>query len=86
MTPLEKTEAFYADLLRWYGDGDDKELRAAAKLLMVALLKLQQHDGPHWQGTVYEYINILANDPERFERMLESQRGETRDQGGATTH
>ena len=86
MTPLEKTEAFFTELTRWYGEGDERELRAAAKLLMVSLDKLSQHGGPHWQATVYEYVNILANDPEHFRRMLESQRGETRDRDGTTTH
>lgn len=86
MTPLEKTEAFYADLTRWYAEGDDKEMRAAAKLLMVALQKIEEHGGPHWLATVYEYVNILANDPERYRRMMESQRGETRGAGGSKPH
>ncbi|NEX19518.1 hypothetical protein G3480_04185 [Thiorhodococcus mannitoliphagus] len=76
MTPLEKTEALYRELIAGYGDGEERELRAAAKLLMVALSKLKEHGGPGWQGLVDEYLIMLRNDPERFERMLESNRGQ----------
>lgn len=74
-TPLERTEDFYTALVRWYGDGKDKEARAASKLLMVALDQLHRHAGANWQGTVYEYIHILASDPARFQQMLNAQRG-----------
>lgn len=74
MTPLEKVEALYEDLVEWYGDGEDREIRAATKLLMVALVKLQQHGGPSWQALVDEYRLMLANDPERFQRMLAANR------------
>ncbi len=46
MTPLEKVEAFYVELLEYYGDGDEREIRAAAKLLLVALAKFKEHGGP----------------------------------------
>ena len=38
-TPLEKIEALYSELTDWYGEADKKELRVAAKLLMVSLEK-----------------------------------------------
>ncbi len=79
MTPLEKVEALYAELVDWYGEGSDRETRAAAKLLMVALLKLKEHGGIGWQGLVDEYLLMLRNDPERFQRMLEANRGESKD-------
>jgi hypothetical protein len=75
MTPLERTEALYRELTAGYGEGDDAEMRAAAKLLMVALLKLKEHGGPGWQGLVDEYLIMLKNDPERFQRMLDANRG-----------
>ncbi|EXJ12620.1 hypothetical protein [Imhoffiella purpurea] len=75
MTPLEKTEALYRELVAWYGEGDDRETRAAAKLLMVALLKLKEHGGPGWRSLVDEYLRMLERDPERFLRMIDSNRG-----------
>ncbi|NEV64479.1 hypothetical protein [Thiorhodococcus minor] len=78
MTPLEKTEALYRELVAGYGEGEDRELRAAAKLLMVALDRLKAHGGPGWQGMVDEYLIMLRNDPERFDRMLESNRGHSK--------
>lgn len=76
MTPLEKTEALYEELVTWYEDGDKKEIRAASKLLMVALNKLHEHENRDWESLVKSYLDILANDPEHFRRMLDSQRGE----------
>jgi hypothetical protein len=78
MTPLEKTEALYEELVAWYEDGDTKELRAASKLLMVALDKLHEHGGRDWETLVESYVDILANDPAQFRRLLDSQRGEMR--------
>lgn len=80
-TPLERTETLYAELVNWYGDGSDRELRAAGKLLMVALDRLRAHGGDDWRALVDSYVDILDRDPERFGRMLESQRGETRAEG-----
>jgi hypothetical protein len=68
LTPLQKTD---------YEQGSDKELRAAAKLLMVALEKFREFGGSDWQELVNEYIDILAADPERFRRMLDIQRGKS---------
>ena len=75
-TPLEKVEQLYNQLVGWYGQGTDREVRAASKLLMIALLKLKEHGGFGWQGLVEEYILMLKNDPERFERILTANRGE----------
>lgn len=78
MTPLEKVEALYEELVAWYGEGPDRETRAASKLLMIALLKLKEHGGFDWQALVYEHLRMLQNDPARFQRMLETNRGETK--------
>ena len=76
MTPLERAEALYDELVAWYENGDDKEVRAASKLLMVALNRLRDYGGDDWETLVRGYVDILANDPDRFERMLNAQRGE----------
>jgi hypothetical protein len=79
MTPLEKVEALYEELVTGYGEGIDREIRAASKLLMVALLKLKEHGGFGWPGLVEDYLLILKNDPERYLRMLDANRGEQRE-------
>jgi hypothetical protein len=76
MTPLERAEALYEQLVDWYGEGEDREIRAASKLLMVALVKLKEHGGFGWEGLVEDHLIMLRNDPERYERMLEANRGE----------
>lgn len=78
MTPLEKVEALYAELVDWYGEADDREVRAASKLLMVALHELKAHGGPLWEGIVDEHLIMLRNDPQRYERMLDGNRGEAK--------
>jgi hypothetical protein len=78
MTPLEKTEALYEELVTWYENGDNKEIRAASKLLMVALNKLHEHGGREWETLIRSYVDILAKDPAHFRRLLDSQRGETK--------
>lgn len=78
MTPIEKVEALYDELVAWYAQGQDRETRAAAKLLMVALLKLKEHGGFGWQGLVEDYVLMLKNDPERFQRVLDANRGESK--------
>lgn len=76
MTPLERVETLYQELVHWYGEGTDREVRAASKLLMVALLKLKEHGGFGWQGLVEDYLLMLRNDPDRYLAMLEANRGE----------
>jgi hypothetical protein len=75
-TPLEKVEALYEELVDWYAEGSDREMRAASKLLMIALLKLNAHGGFGWQGLVEDYVLMLKQDPERYARILEANRGE----------
>ena len=81
MTPLEKAEALYLELVAGYGEGSDRELRAASKLLMVALIRLKEHGGPGWRELVDDYVTILKNDPERYQRMLDTNRGRDKRQG-----
>ncbi len=81
MTPLEKVEALYAELVLWYGEGEKPEVRAASKLLMVSLFELKQHGGFGWRGLVEEYLIMLEQDPARFARMLEANRGEHKGEG-----
>jgi hypothetical protein len=76
MTPLEKVEALYQELVEGYGEGAEREARAASKLLLIALLKLKEHGGFGWQGLVEDYVLMLGNDPERYARILEANRGE----------
>ena len=59
--PLRKVEAFYDALLAHYGSGEDREIRAAAKLLLVALDKFRRHGGQYWMSLVNEYITISGN-------------------------
>jgi len=75
MTPLEKVEALYEELVGWYGEGKDREVRAASKLLLVALLKLSERPGCDWEGLVSEHIQMVKADPERFHRVLNANRG-----------
>jgi hypothetical protein len=59
--PLRKVEVFYDELLAHYGSGEDREIRAAAKLLLVALDKFRRHGGQNWMSLVNEYITISGN-------------------------
>lgn len=79
-TPMERVEQLYGELVAHYGDGDQRELRAAAKILLVALSKFREHGGTHWQSLLDEYVNALKHDPVKFERMLESNRATSSDQ------
>ncbi|WP_439503573.1 hypothetical protein [Methylophaga sp.] len=78
-TPLEKIEALYSELTGWYGEAEQKELRVAAKLLMVSLEKFSIYGGSEWQELVNEYVDILKNDPEKFQKILRSNRGELKE-------
>ncbi|MGB5735910.1 MAG: hypothetical protein WBM40_15850 [Thiohalocapsa sp.] len=79
-TPMERVEHLYADLVAHYGEGDQRELRAAAKILLVALSKFREHGGVHWQTLLDEYVDALKHDPQKFERMLESNRATSSDE------
>jgi len=76
MTPLEKVEACYDELVAHYGEGEDREIRAAAKLLLVALAKFREHGGGRGNALIDEYLYLFKSDPEKFERILASNRGE----------
>ena len=78
--PIERVEALYDELVGHYGDGDQREIRAAAKILLVALSKFREHGGPQWATLLDEYVEILKHDPQRFQRMLESNRATTPDE------
>jgi hypothetical protein len=79
MTPLDRVELLYGELVEHYSTGRDAELRAAAKLLLVALDRFRTHGGPAWQALLDEYLDIARRDPEKFTRMLAAQRGEKED-------
>ncbi|NEX18206.1 MAG: hypothetical protein C1943_16755 [Halochromatium sp.] len=79
-SPIERVEALYVELVQHYGEGDQRELRAAAKILLVALAKFQEHGGPDWAQLLDEYVEILKRDPQRFQRMLDSNRATTPDE------
>mgnify|MGYP000246465407 FL=1 len=74
MTPLERVEALYDSLLAHYGEGEDREIRASVKLLLVALDRLKRHAGPNWRQLVNEYLEIAANDPDKFELIISKNR------------
>jgi hypothetical protein len=76
MTPLEKVEALYDELVTHYGEGEDREIRAAAKLLIVALAKFKEHGGTRGIALADEYLDLLKYDPEKLERILHSSRSE----------
>jgi hypothetical protein len=75
-TPLEKVEALYDELVIHYGEGEDREIRAAAKLLLVALARFKEHDGPRGIALVDEYLNLIKHDPDKFDRVIQSNRSE----------
>jgi hypothetical protein len=78
-TPMNRIESLADELVLHYGDGDDRELRVAAKMLMVALDRFRRHGGSGWPGLVREYTSIAVDDPERFDRILDSNRNELAD-------
>ena len=69
-SPLERVERLHAELVAHYGDGEDPELRAASKLLLVALDRFRRHGGEAWAERVDEYVAIARDDPERFARIF----------------
>ena len=72
--PLQKVDRFYAELVSHYGDADDREIRAAAKLLLVALESFRRHGGPGWRRLVEEYLTLMDENPEKFDRVIRCQR------------
>lgn len=80
-TPMVKIESLFEELVAHYGDGEDRELRVAAKMLMVALDRFRRHGGSGWAGLVREYTSIAVNDLERFELILRANRSEKIESG-----
>lgn len=68
MTPLEEVEALCQRLVAHYGDGEDREVRAAAKLLRVAFDRMQRHGGPNWPRLVGEFHDTERHEPDKFGR------------------
>lgn len=75
-SPLDRVEDLCDRLVEDYGGGDERELRAAAKLLLVALDRFRRFGGDDWERLLEEYVDLAKRDPERFHRVLDSQRGE----------
>ena len=78
-TPMTRIESLFEELVAHYGDGDDRELRVAAKMLMVALDRFRRHGGGEWPGLVREYVSIAVDDEAKFERILDANRNEKSD-------
>lgn len=74
MTPLERVDVLYRELVAHYGEAEDAEVRAAVKLLLVAIDGLKRHGGTGWAGLVYDYLAIAERDPDRFARILRANR------------
>jgi len=79
MTPLDKTEAFFDELVAHYGEGEDREIRAASKLMLVALAKFKEHGYPSGIELADEYLNLIKQDPEKFDRIMQSNRSHSVD-------
>ncbi|MEE2732517.1 MAG: hypothetical protein VYA55_16980 [Pseudomonadota bacterium] len=73
-TPMERIEQLCEDLRAHYQQVDDCELRIAAKVMLVALDQFQRWGGPHWKSLVQEYVDTALEDPEKFQRILQSNR------------
>lgn len=76
MTPLERVERLYHELVAHYRGAQDAEVRAAAKLLLVAIAELKRHGGAGWMATVHEYLAIAERDPQRLDRILNGNRSD----------
>lgn len=71
LSPTERVDALYLDLCRHYEGGADKEMRAAAKLLLVALARLREHGGDDWDMTLEAYVRIAKNRPDKLAAILQ---------------
>ena len=74
LSPVERVEVLYQALVDHYGEGDERELRAATKLLMVALEKIAAFGGPGAMSLIDEYVDMVRHEPERLAGILELQR------------
>jgi hypothetical protein len=76
LTPMERISAV-CDELRYHYEGvDGCEIRIAAKALLVALERFQRYGDNQWPSLVQEYIDLAVQEPEKFQRILESNRSE----------
>ena len=71
LSPTERANALFLDLCNHYDGDDDKELRAASKMLMVALARLREHGGAHWDMTLDAYVKVAKNRPEKLDKVLQ---------------
>lgn len=78
LSPTEQVDALYRDLCRHYEGRKDKESRAAAKLLLVALARLREHGGEHWDVTLDAYVKIAKHRPDRLAAILQQGNPERR--------
>lgn len=74
VTPLEKVEALFEELADHYGEAEDREVRAATKLLIVAITRLKAREPDRWIALVEEYLALAKDDPARFERIIRANR------------
>ena len=77
LTPMEQIESLCDQLASHYGEGEGRELRVAAKMLLVAVDRFRRHGGLGWSNLVREYLEIAEHDPEKFERIINANRGES---------
>ena len=75
-TPVEQIESLCKELTKQYGDGEDRDLRVAAKLLLVALDRFRRHGGPGWPSLVREYLSIAEYETDKFDHILIANRSE----------
>ena len=76
-TPMERIESLCEELRTHYQDGEDRELRVAAKTMLVALDQFRRWGGNNWKNLVREYTEMALHDPEKFDRVLLANRSET---------
>ena len=74
VSPVERVEQLYFDLVAHYAGGEQRESRAAAKLLIVALARLAEHRPHDWEKLVDEYVQIVRDRPGELERILDGGR------------
>ena len=72
--PLQMVDCLYGELVSHYNGAEDSEIRAASKLLIVALEKFKCHGGPQWRRLVAAYFDLINEEPEKFERIIRCQR------------
>lgn len=73
-SPIERVEQLYLDLVAHYAGGEQREARAAVKLLTVALARLAEHRPNDWERLVGEYVEIVRDQPGELERILDGGR------------